>query len=200
MRPDRIATAAVAAALLVPAAAPAQMIKLTPKIGGFFRASSVDRIEDEAGNSFDFERKEVSTFAFGVNVEIDLPGSPLGVRGDASVATNTSASLEGTEGDVESSLVAASGGVVLRPLSFLPLLDPYVTGGLGFTSTDYGADEVGELPTDRSFAFHGALGTDVKLGGLRVQGEVADYVSGITDDTEVAHNVFVTVGLGLSVF
>lgn len=203
MRTQRLAGVALALALVVPAAAPAQIVKLTPKVGGYFRAASVDQIQDEAGNSFDFGREEVSTLALGANLEIDLPASPIGVRGDVSVATNTSASLTGGTGsseDLESSLVAVSGGLVLRPLTFLPLVDPYVTGGAGFTTTDYDAEAVDELPSDRSFALHAGVGSDLQLGGLRLQGEVADYITGIDGDGDVTHEVFVTAGLGLSIF
>lgn len=204
MRVEKVAAAAAALALLVPASAPAQIVELTPKIGGYFRAASVNQIEDEAGSSFSFERKEVSTLALGANVEIDLPASPIGVRGDVSVATDTDASLTGSgDGDseeLESALVAVSGGLVLRPLSFLPLVDPYLTGGAGFTSTDYDSESVDELPSDRSFALHAGIGSDLELGGLRIQGEVADYVTGISDEGEVTHEVFVTAGLGFSLF
>lgn len=203
MRAMKPAGVALALALVVPAAAPAQIVKLTPKAGGYFRAASVNQIRDEAGDSFDFGREEVSTLAVGANLEIDLPASPIGFRGDVSVATNTSASLTGGPGspeDLESSLVAASGGLVLRPLTFLPLVDPYVTGGAGFTATDYDAEAVNELPSDRSFALHAGVGSDLQLGGLRLQGEVADYITGIEGVGDVTHEVFVTAGLGLSIF
>lgn len=210
MRTLEITGLALAAAVLVPAAAEAQLVKVTPKVGGYFRSASVERIQDDAGNAFDFQRHEVSTLALGANVEVDVPGSPLNVRGDVSLATSTSASLnEATGGvsadDLESSLVAASGSVVLRPLSFLPLLDPYLVGGGGFTSTSYdvtgvqGASDL-DLPSDRSFALHAGVGTDLALGGLRLQAEAADYVTGIDTDGDLDHDVFVTAGLGLPLF
>lgn len=204
MRLEKVAAAAAALALLVPASAPAQIVKLTPKVGGYFRAASVNDIQDEAGQSFSLERREVSTLALGANVEIDIPASPIGVRGDVSVATDTDASLTGSgQGDaeeLESALVAVSGGLVLRPLTFLPLVDPYVTGGAGFTTTNYDSEAIDELPSDRSFALHAGIGSDLQLGGIRLQGEVADYITGIDDDGDVTHEVFVTAGLGLSIF
>ncbi|MFB6240717.1 MAG: hypothetical protein ABEJ46_04020, partial [Gemmatimonadota bacterium] len=106
---------------------------------------------------------------------------------------------------LESSLVAASGSLVLRPLSFLPLLDPYLLGGAGFTTANYDVTQVQgasdlELPSDRTFALHAGVGTDLKLGGLRLQAEATDYVTGIDTDGDMTHDVFVTAGLGVPLF
>lgn len=201
MRTPRLAGLVVLAALLVPATASAQMVKLTPKIGGHFASASVEQAGDEVQR--DFRRMEVSALALGANVEIDLPGSPVGVRGDVLVGTNTEASFSGFPADtLESSLVAVAGDLVLRPLTFLPLLDPYVLGGAGFTSTDFESPEALDVepPSNRDFALHAGLGTDVKLGGVRLQAEATDYITGIGDDGDVRHDVFVTAGLGFSLF
>lgn len=204
MRTPRPAALALLAVVLVPATAGAQMVKLTPKIGGHFASSSVEDIGDQAEASF--ERQEVSSLALGANLEIDLPGAPIGVRGDVLLGTDTEASVsDGVATDsLESSLVAVSGDLVVRPLSFLPLLDPYVLGGAGFTSTDYAEEDLQdvdvELPSDRNFALHAGLGTDVKLGGVRLQAEATDYITGIGTDGDVRHDVFVTAGLGFSLF
>lgn len=208
MRTLRLTAIAAVAAATLPAAAEAQLVKITPKVGGYFRSASVEQIRDDAGTAFSFERKEVSTLALGANLEVDLPGSPLNVRGDLILAPDTEARLSEpgvSSEDLESSLVAASGSVVLRPLSFLPLLDPYLLGGAGFTSADYDVTQVQgasdlELPSDRSFALHAGVGTDLKLGGVRLQAEATDYVTGIDTDGDLTHDVFVTAGLGLPLF
>lgn len=207
MRILRLTAIAAVAAALVPAAAEAQLVKITPKVGGYFRSGAAAEILERVDRQF--ERREVSSLALGANVEINLPGSPLDVRGDVALATSTSATLSGGPGapvdSLESSLVAASGSLVLRPLSFLPLLDPYLLGGAGFTSTNYDVTEVQgvsdlDLPSDRSFALHAGVGTDLKLGGLRLQGEATDYVTGLDTDFDVSHDVFVTVGVGVPLF
>lgn len=209
MRTLRLTAVAAVAAALVPAAAEAQLVKITPKVGGYFRSASVEQIRDDAGNAFDFERKEVSTLAIGANLEVEVPGSPVNVRGDLALATDTEARLSDPAGvsseDLESSLVAASGSLVLRPLSFLPLVDPYLLGGAGFTSANYDATQVQgasdlELPSDRSFALHAGVGTDLELGGLRLQAEATDYVTGIDTDGDLNHDVFITAGLGVPLF
>lgn len=208
MRTLRLTAVAAVAAALVPAAAEAQLVKITPKVGGYFRSGSAAEIVDRADRQF--ERREVSSLAFGANLEVDVPGSPLNVRGDLALATNSSATLRDvTTGAVtdslESSLVAASGSLVLRPLSFLPLLDPYLLGGAGFTSANFDVTEVEgasdlELPSDRSFALHAGVGTDLELGGLRLQAEATDYVTGIDTDGDLNHDVFITAGLGVPLF
>lgn len=208
MRTPRLTTLAVAAAALLPAVAEAQIVKITPEVGGYFRSVSVEQIRDDAGTAFSFERREVSTLALGANLEIDVPGSPLNVRGELALATDTKARLSDpgvSSEDLESSLLAASGSLVLRPLSFLPLLDPYLLGGGGFTSAGYDVTEVQgasdlDLPSDRSFALHGGVGTDLKLGGLRLQAEATDYVTGIDTGGDLKHDVFVTAGIGLPLF
>jgi len=197
MRRLQLTAIALLAAVLVPAAASAQLVKITPKIGGHFSSSSISSIRDDAGQAFDFEEASVSSFAFGANVELGAPGLPLGLRGDVVLSTGNEATLDASE--LESTLVGASGSLVFRPLSVLPLVDPYLLGGAGFTSTNYDASGFeGDLPTDREFALHTGLGTDISLGGTRLQIEATDYITGVDTDFDVQHDVFVTAGLGFS--
>lgn len=197
MRCLKLTAAALLAAVFIPATASAQLVKITPKIGGHFSSSSVSTIRDDAGGAFSLEQKSVSSFALGANVELGAPGLPLGLRGDVLFATNSEATLDADE--LESTLTAVSGSLVLRPLSVLPFVDPYLLGGAGFTSTGYDATRFqGELPTDRTFALHTGVGTDVSLGGTRLQVEATDYITGIGIDLDPRHDIFVTAGLGFS--
>lgn len=197
MRKLQLTAAALLAAVLIPATASAQLVKITPKVGGHFSSSSIASIEDDAGNAFNLGERSVSSFAFGANAEIGAPGFPLGLRGDVVLATGNEATLD-TE-QLESTLLGASGSLVLRPLSMLPFVDPYLLGGGGFTSTSYDASQFqGDLPTDREFALHTGVGTDISLGGTRLQVEATDYVTGIDTDFDVQHDIFVTAGLGFS--
>lgn len=193
MRRLRLTAVALLAAVLIPAAAPAQLVKITPKVGAHFSDETVIGIEDQVGTAI--TEQSVSSFAFGANAEIGAPGLPLGLRGDVVLSTDNEATL-GTE-QLESTLVGVSGSLVFRPLSLLPLVDPYLLGGGGFTSTGYDATQFeGDLPTDREFALHTGVGTDISLGGTRLQIEATDYITGIDTDFDVQHDVFVTAGLG----
>lgn len=195
MRRLELTCAAMLAAALIPAAASAQLVKVTPKVGGHFSSESVMEVGDQAQSTL--TERSISSFAFGANAELGAPGFPLGLRGDVVLATGKEATLDAQE--LESTLLGASGSIVLRPLSMLPFLDPYILGGGGFTSTSYDASDFqGDLPTDREFALHTGLGTDVSLGGTRLQVEATDYVTGIDTDFDVQHDIFVTAGLGFS--
>lgn len=208
MRTGKLAAVAAAVALLVPASAHAQLIKVTPKVGVHFRSSSVTQIQDDLGNTLDFEQLGSSSLAVGLNAEIGFPVLPFGLRGDVVLGTNTEAAVSdpGTQAELaelESTLLGASGSLVLRPLSILPFVDPYLLGGAGFTSAGYDASDVQDLsedalPSDRNFALHAGVGSDLSLGGLNLQAEVTDYIWGFDTDLDVTHDVFATVGLGFS--
>lgn len=195
MRSLKLTALALLAAVFIPATASAQLVKITPKVGAHFRSDGVRGIEQQAGE-FITERS-ISSFAFGANVELGAPALPLGLRGDVVLSTGNEATLNTEE--LESTLLGVSGSLVLRPLSMLPFVDPYLLGGGGFTSAGYDATQTdGDLPTDREFALHTGIGTDVSLGGTRLQVEATDYITGISTDFDVQHDVFLTAGLGFS--
>ena len=191
----KLTAIAVLAALFIPATASAQLVKITPKVGAHFADASVLNIDDQVGTTI--SERSVSSFAFGANAEIGAPGFPLGLRADVVLGTGNEATLDAEQ--LESTLVGVSGSLVLRPLSMLPFVDPYLLGGGGFTSTSYDATQFeGDLPTDREFALHTGLGTDISLGGTRLQVEATDYITGFDTDFDVQHDIFVTAGLGFS--
>lgn len=195
MRKLELVAVALLAAVFIPATASAQLVKITPKIGAHFPSETVMGIEDQVGSTI--TERSVSSFAFGANAEIGAPGFPLGLRGDVVLSTGSEATLDTEE--LESTLLGASGSLVLRPLVMVPFVDPYLLGGGGFTSTSYDATQFeGDLPTDRQFALHTGVGTDVSLGGTRLQVEATDYITNLDSDFDVQHDVFVTVGLGFS--
>ncbi len=195
MRRLKLTALALLAAVLIPATASAQLVKITPKVGAHFSSETVMGIEDQVGSTI--SERSISSFAFGANAEVGAPGFPLGLRADVLLSTNSEATLDTEE--LESTLLGASGSLVLRPLSVLPFVDPYLLGGGGFTSTSYDATEfAGDLPTDRQFALHTGVGTDISLGGTRIQIEATDYITNLDTDFDVQHDVFVTAGLGFS--
>ena len=198
MRYVRSALVGLVFLALTPAVAGAQgLIRVTPKVGAYFQSESVHEIEDGAQ---EIARSGESTFAYGLNVDVGIPASPLDLRGDVLIASGAEVSRQGISGSPtgEAKLLGVSGSLVFRPLSFLPLVDPYLLGGGGFTSTSY---EGGiDAPDQRDFALHAGIGTDVVLGGVRLQVEATDYISNIGGGGDTLHNVFGTVGLGLTIF
>lgn len=205
MRSSGSLALAVILLLTVPGAAAAQgVIKITPKIGGYFQSENVQEIDDGAR---EVQRTGSSSLALGANVEIGLPGSPIGIRGDVSLGTDATVTTEGLDGEeeIDATLLGVAADAVFRPLSFLPIIDPYGLVGAGFTNTSFDDDSsllpgVNELPDEREFALHAGIGTDVALGGARLQAEVTDYISGLVSDSDTGHNVFFTVGLGFDLF
>ncbi len=193
MRTLTLTMVALVALALAPGTAGAQLLEVTPKIGGYFQSESVHEIDDGART---VARTGETSFAFGANVNVGVPGSPLDLRGDVMVATGATVSEEGVQGDeTDASLVGLAASLVLRPLSFVPVVDPYLLGGGGFTSTSYSG---GFDADERDFALHAGIGTDVALGPVDLQVEATDYVSDLGGDT--LHNVFGTVGLNLPLF
>lgn len=204
MRHTRYLVLAALLALSLPATASAQgLLQITPKIGGWYQSESVQEIDDGARQ---VERTGSTNLALGANVEVGLPGSPIGLRGDLSLGTNATVTTSGVEGEVDATVLALAGDAVFRPLSFLPFVDPYALIGAGFTSTSFDEDAVSgipgidDLPDDREFALHAGVGTDVMLGGVRLQAEVTDYIVGLASDSETGHDVFFTAGLGFDLF
>lgn len=195
MRTLKLAIAMALGIALVPEGAAGQLLEVTPKAGGYFQSKSVHEIEEGARTVF---RKGETTFAFGANVDVGVPGSPLDLRGDLMVATGATVSEQkGVEGDTDADLVGLSASLVLRPLSFLPVVDPYLLGGGGYTSTSYS----GAFKADESdFAVHAGLGTDVTLGPVNLQVEATDYISNLGGSGDTVHDVFGTVGVGFAIF
>lgn len=199
MRGSIIALAALVMLGLTPTAADAQgLVRVTPKIGAYFQSESVHEIDDGAR---EVRRQGETSLALGANVDLGIPGSPLDLRGDVTLATDATVSEEGVQGDeTDASLVGVSGSLVFRPLSFLPFVDPYALGGAGFTNTRFESDGFGDVPDERDFALHAGVGTDLLLGGVRLQVEATDYISNLGGDGDTLHNVFATVGLGFGLF
>lgn len=204
-RSSNLLLAALLAVSLPGAAAAQGLVQITPKIGGWYQSESVQEIDDGAR---EVQRTGSTNLALGANVEIGLPGSPVGIRGDLSLGTNATVTRSTIEGDeeMEATVLALAGDAVFRPLSFLPFVDPYALIGAGFTSTSFEDEDaqqlfgIDDLPDDREFALHAGVGTDVSLGGIRLQVEATDYIVGLTSDSETGHDVFFTAGLGFDLF
>ena len=186
-----------ASVLLVPGAASAQGIKVTPSVGVYIPASDLYQLRDQ---SQQLTVDKEGTLAFGVNVELGM------LRGTVAYASGAQLNERGVQNqdDIgEGKLLAVAADLVLRPIPRLILVQPYVIAGAGLRREDYDYNSgvAGAFPSDQSdFALHAGLGLDVSLGGLGLTAEISDFVTQDEDDKWAQHDAFAFVGLKLRVF
>lgn len=196
----------VAFALLGPATAEAQGIRLIPQVGVYVPVSDLGEVTgDGFDGAYDFGKKE-STRAYGLGVEVG-GGGFVGLRGTAAYATSSSIPFSGIGCSTcqgRSSMMALTGGVVLRPFRLL-LVDTYFLGGIGVKRYDFSASDVdnlvsGSLDNRYERAYQLGVGAELNLGFLSGLVEVADYISTgeLLDGTSNRqHDFVVSFGLGL---
>jgi opacity protein-like surface antigen len=189
----RTLLAAIAGALLTPAAPAAAQIYITPAVGVFIPASDLRDLEGQAEQTR-FDRS--GTLGLGFNIELGW------LRGSLAYATGATISDEGVSGGEEigdGSVLAVAADLVLRPLPRL-LVQPYLLGGVGLKRQDFSYDDDGiatnPLPSDKTdFALHAGLGADVTLGRFGVMAEITDYITRNEDSTFGQHDAFAMIGL-----
>lgn len=189
----------LAAALLLPAAAHAQGISVTPSIGIYIPASDLYELRDNADQIVRVDRE--GTLALGANVQLGM------LRGSVAYATGAQLNEGGVSGqdDIgEGKLLAVAADLVLRPIPRLIIVQPYLIAGAGLRREDYSFDDDGvsnALPSDKSdFALHAGLGVDVSLGGLGLVAEVTDFITQDEGDKWDQHDAFAFVGLKFRLF
>jgi hypothetical protein len=187
-----------AGALLIPAAANAQGISVTPAVGVYIPASDLYNLRDEAQQiTVDKE----GAFALGLNIEAGI------LRGTIAYASGAQLNERGVQNqdDIgDGQLLAVAADLVLRPIPRLIIVQPYIIAGAGLRREDYDYNDDGignALPSDQSdFAFHAGLGLDVSLGGLGLTAEITDFITQDEDDKWDQHDAFAFVGLKFRVF
>lgn len=185
------------AALVIPAAANAQGVHVTPSVGVYIPANDLYSLRDEA-QQITVEKE--GTFALGVNVDF---GKLRGSIAYASGAQLNERGVQNRENVGEGKLLAVAGDVVLRPLPRL-LVQPYLILGAGLRREDYSYEDDGvanALPKDQSdFALHAGLGADVMLGRIGVVAELTDFITKDSEDKWDQHDAFGFVGLRMRLF
>ncbi len=196
-----VAVAMVPAAVL-PADLAAQ--RLVPQIGVYVPVSDLGRIEGAEG-AIELGKKE-SSRAYGLGLEWGA-GSSIGLRGNVAYATASEVPLEGIECLTcasRSTMLALTGGVVLRPIRLF-FIEPYFVAGVGFKRYDFsssdfeqGFDLFVEDRTERTYQL--AVGGELGLGILSGIVEISDYVSEYAPDgfePQRRHDFIVSIGIGL---
>lgn len=196
----------VAVGLFSPDALTAQSVRLIPQVGVYVPVTDLGEVTgDGFDGAYTFGKKE-STRAYGLGVEIG-GGGFVGLRGTAAYATSSEIPFSGfgcSTCQGRSSMMALTGGVVVRPFRLL-LVDTYFLGGIGVKRYDFSASNVddlvsGSLDNRYERAYQLGVGAELNLGFLSGLVEVADYVSTaeLLDGTrDRQHDFVVSVGLGL---
>lgn len=196
----------VAFGLFSPNVLNAQSVRLIPQVGVYVPVTDLGEVTgDGFDGAYDFGKKE-STRAYGLGVEIG-GGGFVGLRGTAAYATSSEIPFSGVGCSTcqgRSSMMALTGGVVLRPFRLL-LVDTYFLGGIGVKRYDFSASDVDELVSgslDNRYerAYQLGIGAELNLGFLSGLVEVADYISTgqlLDGTTDRQHDFVVSVGLGL---
>ena len=176
--------------------------RLIPQVGLYVPVSSLGTIDGVDG-AVDLGKKE-SSRAYGLGLEWGGT-SPIGLRGNVAYATPSQVPLDGiTCGTCSSrsSMLALTGGVVLRPFRLF-FIEPYFVAGMGlkrydFNTSDFedGFDLVVEDRTERTYQF--AVGGQLGLGVLSGLVEISDYVSRASPvgfDGPRHHDFIVSIGI-----
>ena len=194
----RRALLVMAAAVMMPVAAEAQGVSVTPAVGVYIPASDLYSLRDEAQ---EFSVEKEGTFALGLNVETGF------LRGSLAYASGAQINQRGVQNRDnigEGKLLAVAGDVVLRPIPRLLIVQPYLLLGAGLRREDYSYEDDGvadALPSDQSdFAFHAGIGADIMLGSIGIVAEISDFITKDEDDKWDQHDAFGFVGLKLRVF
>ncbi len=170
-------------------------LHITPMVGAFHPATDAYDLSEAAQQG---RLIKGNALALGVALEYSI------LRATVQYATGATITGDGTtvEGDIgDGSLLALTGGVILRPLPQLILVQPYLTGGVGFKREQYSFNEQGfgnVLPDDEStMGLHLGVGANLMLGGLGLMAEVSDVISAGDDELFGRHDMFVMAGLRL---
>lgn len=174
-----------------------------PKIGAFV---PLNDLGDGTLFGETIDVKANSDLAIGLGVELDLPVSPINLRGNVDYVPSTDISVNGTTvgDDFEADILALVGDIVYRPLPRLVVTQPYFLAGAGIKRYDLSGD--GDLPdgfadSTTDFTLHVGAGVDVGLGPIRILGEVSDYISWFElDDSKMQNDLFVMAGVAVGLF
>lgn len=204
MRMRILSALAGAAALLAltGGAAQAQHITLSPNLGFYTQANSLDQLRDSIGI------KRQSALALGGNLELGFLRLGLNYVSGATVNCRSGCGV-GSTGDVgKGKILMGSADAVLRPIPRIVVFQPYAVAGIGFKKFDYDANTnisgaFSSVKSNSTAAFHAGLGADLMFGGMGVMAELTDYISqgqGSGSNKQLQHDAYGVVGLRFRLF
>ena len=178
----------------------AQSITISPLVGIYGQANSLDHLRSQADSIINIKRE--SALALGANLELGFLRASLNYVSGATIKRNGS-----TSGDLgKGKILMGAADAVIRPIPRIVVFQPYALAGIGFKKFDYDVHNTsfGSLKNNSTAAFHVGLGADLMFGGVGIVGEVTDYVSkGQADasgDKPLQHDAYGLVGLRLRLF
>ena len=190
------------------AQAPGIELQLNPRIGLYQPLSDLGQIGDAATNT----ANELSgSLAIGLGAELAIALLPVDIRFNLDYATGSEVRVEdgdvGTAAGTETTLLALVGDVMLRPIPRIIIAQPYFFAGGGLKQYDFeptDPDAVATFEDESDWTVHLGGGLDVGLGPIALNAEIGDYISwwevqsaATTDETEMQHDLFVTVGFSI---
>ena len=209
MRIQDLCALAGAGALLVVtgAAVRAQGIAITPTVGVYTQANSLDQLKESA-NTFSIKRE--SALALGGNLELGFLRASLNYVSGATVNCHSGCGVSGTSDVGKGKILMGAADAVLRPIPRIVVFQPYALAGIGFKKFNYDANTnvsgaFASVKSNSTAAFHAGLGADLMFGGVGIMAEVTDYMSqGETDPStgkkQLQHDAYGLMGLRFRLF
>lgn len=204
----RLTNSAIAAACLFAMAAPLQAqapgidIRLNPRIGVYTPLTDLGEIQV---NGTTVNPEMAGSLALGLGLELDLR-LPVNVRLNLDYATGSEIRSTGVGVDFapfETTLLAVVGDLVWRPLPRGVLWQPYLFGGGGLKQYDVTDATVATFEAESDPTIHIGGGLEFGLGPFGLNAEVGDYISWYelqeNTDSEMQHDIFVTVGFSIGI-
>ncbi len=182
-------------------AARAQSITISPLVGIYTQANSLDQLRAQADT---ISIKRESALALGANLELGFLRASLNYVSGATIKAKSGTSVTGDLG--KGKILMGAADAVLRPIPRIVVFQPYALAGIGFKKFDYDVNQtsLGSVKSNSTAAFHAGLGADLMFGGLGVLAEVTDYISqgepNAAGKKQLQHDAYGMVGLRLRLF
>jgi hypothetical protein len=183
----------------VAAPAQAQLLEVNPRVGLYAPLTDLG----EAGSTAStIVADRAGSLALGLGVELGF--LPLPIRANLDYVTGAEVSEEGVGEPTEAKMLAVSADLMIRPLPRIIIIQPYLFAGAGLRSYSFdpAAGAVSQLEDANDPTVHLGGGADLSLGPLHLNAEIGDYISWYeiqADETEMQHDLFVSIGLVLGI-
>ncbi len=163
---------------------------LTPKVGFFTPLTSLSQTDST-------ESKLATALALGLAIEIDFRATPLAVRANADIATNSE--VESADGSVlAADQLNLVGDLLVRPFSRNYIVQPYLLAGAGLKRYSISDDEFDISTSEQMFTAHIGAGVIFDFGNVKLSAELSDYISSwevSATESKGQHDIFGMVGL-----
>ncbi len=179
----------------------AQSITISPLVGVYTQANSLDQLRAQADT---ISIKRQSALALGANVELGFLRASLNYVSGATIQAKSGTSITGDLG--KGKILMGAADAVLRPIPRIVIFQPYALAGIGFKKFDYDINQtsLGTVKSNSTAAFHAGLGADLMFGGLGVLAEVTDYISqgepNAAGKKQLQHDAYGMLGLRFRLF